>query len=321
MFYGINEEGSFEFATATSRGKVIRCPDCGQMIKLCQSRRGRFFFSHISVCSNLSFGEGKRHLFWKRLIASHDNSIQVEVPLENGRRADLVIRNIIVELQFSNISTQALKERVLDYEHLCRKQVWIFQNDFNHLQNKIKLSALQRYIWTETKLPLLFFDQKSNKIVEIKHCLFISKYSAYIVFEHHTITGFVDRIETFEHTRILSKHDRVDYLMLWSEHVTIMHNRIVSGVFFNHQCLEHLYKLRIKLEDSTQFFNKFEPYWLLLCVPPQEFIITYMHLCHEGQRSTEVYNGVKHMFIHCAQSEKVCEILGSLREQFLVLLE
>lgn len=179
LFYGRKKDGEFVFASENVMNEEVFCPDCMCPLHVKKSKRGRYFFVHYQKCRK-DYGEGSQHYFWKMYILKQLQKYEArpEITLDNCRRADIFFNKTAIELQFSTIRSEDLKDRVNDYSKLKIEQYWIFKLP-EKTQLLLKLSPMEMYIWQETDLPLLYLDTKNKQLIHIVSLQFIQRNKAY----------------------------------------------------------------------------------------------------------------------------------------------
>lgn len=178
MFYAKDEHGNYILASERSINSRAYCPECNAAVLIKRSNRGRYFFVHSRRCTD-GGGESDAHLFWKRHIYKclKEYGAQQEVVLPNQRRADLLVGNTIVEIQFSNIRIQELKARISDYKKLGFHQYWLFKFP-RFAKRYLTLAPMMMYIWKDTLFPLLYIDFQSQQLLCIQELQVISRNKA-----------------------------------------------------------------------------------------------------------------------------------------------
>lgn len=167
--------GEYVFASESVLNLPLYCPDCHEQVKVRKSKNNRYFFVHRKRCSRPG-GESDLHQYWKMYVAKKLESYgaKQEISVSANRRADILVRNAVIEIQFSLICQSVLEKRIRDYIDLGLKQYWIFKLPRNNDKTLI-LTSLAKYIWKYTKIPLLYIDVQRGCLVHVIAVQFMSQ--------------------------------------------------------------------------------------------------------------------------------------------------
>lgn len=153
---------------------VFYCPVCKQQVILKNGTVIIPYFSHLPnmACVFYSENESQEHLAAKIEIhrqLQDKYSAQMEVVLpEINQRADVLFedenKKTVVEIQFSPISIQRIKERTRGYESLGIKVIWLLGTTYSIKQ--LQLETVNKFI-DERQSLYFWFSKKVTKISEI----------------------------------------------------------------------------------------------------------------------------------------------------------
>jgi hypothetical protein len=127
--------GALVVARNADRDDTYRCPECKLPVIL---KRGRVHIAHFahqpgSLCA-YGEGESESHRQMKMSLFEMFASVELEVSVVAGRRADAVVSSeegtrFVVEFQASSISVEEWEERTRDYASGAVPVLWVWHVD------------------------------------------------------------------------------------------------------------------------------------------------------------------------------------------------
>lgn len=155
MLYALGTDG---IKISPRKGATATCAGCGaRMIPKCGTIN-MWHWAHESVadCDAWSDGESDWHLRWKNYFEPQNVEVTIQRGDETHRADVLTPKSVVIELQHSPISVEAIQEREAFYGDM----VWVFDMT-KHYETKVldiymtsKTDGLGRYSWHRVKKSL-----------------------------------------------------------------------------------------------------------------------------------------------------------------------
>jgi competence CoiA-like predicted nuclease len=209
MLIGLDNKDQRIIAENANKLETYRCPLCKNPLLLKQGVIKIHHFAHETVfaCPNDEHEMTEWHIEWQKSLGLENSEKVINVG-KYSKKADINIKNVIVEFQHSPIPYQEAKERSVFYTQDGRKCIWIFDfidkyrewkirihkaNGYNHLvfkwdnANKAVLAAYDHY---KRGNLFLFIQISEEKIVQVSWVPFDEKK------ENFTFKAFAGYIRT-----------------------------------------------------------------------------------------------------------------------------
>ena len=159
------------------RGKTYYCPICKQALMQKRGNIREHHFSHIGIrdSSNRQYGSCSDkwhydktdwHIQWQKMFA--DECYEKVLEFEGKKHiADVLIGDIVIEFQHSNISIEEFRDRNEFYTKCGFKVIWIFDMIEECDNGKILLDERSEncYYWTYVKKLFREIELKNEKAI------------------------------------------------------------------------------------------------------------------------------------------------------------
>lgn len=144
-----------------SRKEKYYCPTCGGELCIKRGNIKIHHFSHLSTstCDGWHYDMSEWHSSWQNQFPI-DNQEVVFRKGEEKHRADVFIKNTVIEFQHSHIKYDEFKERNIFYNSLGYKVIWIFDATTAFLNGDIKEYYDCNYSWNNSLINLRGYDSK-----------------------------------------------------------------------------------------------------------------------------------------------------------------
>ena len=132
MFYALNKDGIKVDACMAEREEKYTCPICNNRVVLKKGTLNIDHFAHeANMCSDTwNYDMSKWH---KRMQSCFPKEAREVVVSHNGEkhRADVLIGDVVIEFQFSNISAAEFEDRNRFFRSAGYRLAWVF--NFSHI--------------------------------------------------------------------------------------------------------------------------------------------------------------------------------------------
>lgn len=127
MFYAENEFAERIYIGNAVKGKEYYCPCCSVALIQKRGNVNAHHFAHPKQidCDSWSDGMTQWHIEWQSNFPEYQREQKVAIG-GDIHIADVLLRNVIIEFQHSNISASEFKRRCVYYSLDGRRLIWVF---------------------------------------------------------------------------------------------------------------------------------------------------------------------------------------------------
>lgn len=166
MFVALNKEKRRIDIKDAAIEDELYCPICGkELIKKSGNIRIAHFAHRAGECTDKwNYDMSEWHYNWQEQFPSENREVVFE---KDGKkhRADIFIKNTIIEFQHSKLSEKEFKERNNFYLSLGYKVIWVFDVIEDFSNEKIYNQNSNIYLWNNPIKTFLNFEENKNLIV------------------------------------------------------------------------------------------------------------------------------------------------------------
>ncbi|MCJ1656760.1 competence protein CoiA family protein [Staphylococcus sp. NRL 16/872] len=175
MLVAINQYGERVNATEALKGSKYFCPYCKAELILKQGIKVTTHYAHRSnVHRKCAKAETEKHYYTKFFIANllkhYGYSVEIEpyCPTIMQYPDILIDSKIVMEIQFSRISFQEIKERSLGFISLDVKVIWIIE-DSKYYKGILYLNTFQAYFINHLSRTLITWNNSKQVLYKYSH--------------------------------------------------------------------------------------------------------------------------------------------------------